>query len=388
MSPTWDKLVGQPHVIDVLSTAAAAAHGDGDPAAMTHAWLITGPPGSGRAVAAHAFAAALVCPDRGCGTCRACRDVATGIHGDVTFARPTGVIMGVERTRDLVGRAAVLPTRSDWNVIVIEDADRLNEHADNALLKSLEEPPARAVWILCAPSADDLLPTIRSRCRVIRLRTPSPREVADYLHENEGVEEAVASYASRAAQGHIGRARALATDEGARAQHLAILRIPDRLTSVAACLAVASEVVADARARVDTLAGELDSADTTAVLRAFGDGAKGTRSARTRASAALRDLEKETRNRRRRMLRDELDRVLIDLTGLYRDALTVLCGADVALINAEAEPELGRISSALDAPGVLRRIDALTHARAALAADGSEELLLSHALLELHTAGQ
>lgn len=334
-------------------------------------------------MAAVAFATALVCPDGGCGTCRACRDVASGVHSDVTIVRPEGVIFGVEQTRGLVGRVGVLPSRGDWNVIVIEDADRLNEHADNALLKSLEEPPSRGVWVLCAPSPDDLLPTIRSRCRVIRLRTPPIPEVADFLVRVAGVDPALASYAARAAQGHVGRARALALDEGERVRHQEILRFPQRLGSVAACLTAAADVVAAARLRVADVADPMDADDLAQLLRNYGEGGTGAGSAKVRAGAAVKEQEKGQRNRRRRLLRDELDRVLLDLLGLYRDLLVLLADQDASLINEELRSEIDRMAANVDMVGALRRIDAIGRARALLAADGNEDLVFERLALEL-----
>ena len=379
----WDALVGQSDVVEQLQRAVAAAHETDPGPEMTHAWLITGPPGSGRSMAAVAFATALVCPDGGCGTCRACRDVASGVHSDVTIVRPEGVIFGVDQTRGLVGRVGVLPSRGDWNVIVIEDADRLNEHADNALLKSLEEPPSRGVWVLCAPSPDDLLPTIRSRCRVIRLRTPPIPEVADFLVRVAGVDPALASYAARAAQGHVGRARALALDEGERVRHQEILRFPQRLGSVAACLTAAADVVAAARLRVADVADPMDADDLAQLLRNYGEGGTGAGSAKVRAGAAVKEQEKGQRNRRRRLLRDELDRVLLDLLGLYRDLLVLLADQNASLINEELRSEIDRMAANVDMVGALRRIDAIGRARALLAADGNEDLVFERLALEL-----
>lgn len=386
----WDSLVGQDRAVAELRRAVAEAHADASHAstsAMTHAWLIIGPPGSGRSVVAVAFAAALVCPDGGCGVCRSCRNVTAGLHSDVTVVRPAGVIMGVDQTRNLVGRIGVMPVRSDWNVIVIEDADRLNEHADNALLKSLEEPPPHGVWVLCAPSVDDVLPTIRSRCRVVRLRTPPIAEVAAYLHATAGVDPAVAAYAARSAQGHIGRARALALDEDVRLRHQNVLHFPARLGSVAECLSAAADLVADAKAQVAATADPLDSAEAAELLRSYGDGGTGAGSARSRASAPMKDLEREQRNRRRRLLRDELDRVLLDLLGLYRDVLAVSTGACVELINAEARSAIEHLVATSDTPAVVHRLDAITHARGALAADGSEDLVFAELALALQRAG-
>lgn len=387
----WDAVVGQEEAVAVLQRAVAEAHGaagSDQSGAMTHAWLITGPPGSGRSVAAVAFATALVCSEGGCGSCRSCRDVTSAMHSDVTVVRPSGVIMGVDQTRGLIGRISVMPVRSDWNVIVIEDADRLNEHADNTLLKSLEEPPPRGVWILCAPSPDDVLPTIRSRCRVVRLRTPPAADVAEFLVASEGADPAIAAFAARASQGHIGRARALVVDEDARSRHQDVLRLPFRLGSVAACVAAAEQLVTAAKERADAIAEPQEREETAALMQAAGEGGTGAGAARGRASGALKELEKEHRNRRRRLVRDELDRTLIDLLGLYRDLLALTSDAPTDLINAELRSELEVLAGGMDAAAVLRRIEAITHARAALAADGSDLLLMTELTLSLQRPGQ
>src|SRR5580693_8129601 len=179
--------------------------------AMTHAWLFTGPPGSGRSVAARAFAAALLCANQGCGECSSCHQVAAGGHADLLLVRPDGLSYGVRQTRDLVLRAAAAPVYGRWRVVLFEDADRATEQAANALLKAIEEPAPRTVWLLCVPSSDDLPTTIRSRCRLVTLRIPPTAAVADVLVA-EGVDQELALAAARAAQGHIGRARRLATD--------------------------------------------------------------------------------------------------------------------------------------------------------------------------------
>ncbi|MEI2641607.1 MAG: AAA family ATPase [Candidatus Nanopelagicales bacterium] len=177
----FDSLVGQDHVIEVLQAAAADASVEPAGPAMTHAWLFIGPPGSGRSNAAIAFGAALVCPNGGCGLCEDCRAVRVGNHPDVEVVRPEGLSYKTEEARALVGRADLAPARARWHVIVMEDADRLTESANNVLLKSIEEPASRTVWLLCAPSVEDLLPTVRSRCQVIGLRTPSTAAVAAFL---------------------------------------------------------------------------------------------------------------------------------------------------------------------------------------------------------------
>ena len=205
----WDRLVGQRRAIAALE-AAAAGHG------MSHAWLFTGPPGSGRSNAAVAFAAALQCEAEGCGDCHACHTVLAGTHADVSVVRTEKLSIGVDEVRDLVRRSALAPVGRRWQIMVVEDADRLTDQACNALLKAIEEPTDRTVWMLCAPTVEDVLPTIRSRCRLVTLATPTTPDVAAFLVREEGVSEALAASAARASQGHIGRARALARDEATR----------------------------------------------------------------------------------------------------------------------------------------------------------------------------
>ena len=228
MTGVFADLAGQDAVVAQREKAAAAAAllaghrspaggdrggrppGPAQPGAMTHAWLFTGPPGSGRSVAARAFAMALLCPSGGCGQCASCHQVRAGTHADLMLIRPEGLSYGVKQTRDLVLRAAGAPAGGRWQVVVFEDADRCTEQAANALLKAIEEPVARTVWLLCAPSPEDLVPTIRSRCRVVTLVVPASAAVAKVLVTRDGIEPAAALAAARAAQGHVGRARRLA----------------------------------------------------------------------------------------------------------------------------------------------------------------------------------
>ena len=214
----WSRLVGQRPVIGTLRRAVAGE--------MTHAWLFTGPPGSGRSNAALAFAAALQCEQGGCGECQACRTALAGSHADVSVTRTEKLSIGVDDVRNLVRRASLAPAGNRWQIMVVEDADRLTEPAANALLKSIEEPTDRTVWLLCAPTVEDVLPTIRSRCRLVVLSTPSPDDVASFLVHREGIPEGVATFAARASQGHIGRARALAKDEQTRNRRREVVSIP------------------------------------------------------------------------------------------------------------------------------------------------------------------
>ncbi|MGW6977943.1 DNA polymerase III subunit delta' [Streptomyces sp. NPDC054932] len=382
--PVWDDLVGQERVQKQLAAAArdadalvtAVTDGTAPPAAskMTHAWLFTGPPGSGRSTAARAFAAALQCtsPDRalggepGCGFCDGCHTTVVGTHADVEIVRTDLLSIGVKETRDLVRRAQLSPAVGRWQVIVLEDADRLTEGAGNVLLKAVEEPAPRTVWLLCAPSLEDVLPTIRSRCRHLTLRTPSVEAVAEVLVRRDGIEPAVAAAAARATQGHIDRARRLATDESARARRAAVLKVPLRVDDVGACLKAAQELVDAAAEDAKQVAEEVDTKETEELRTALGAGAgAGSRMPRGTAGV-MKELEDRQKRRRTRTQRDTLDLALTDLTGFYRDVLALQLGSTVAIANEEIRPDLDRIARASGPERTLRRIEAIIACRDAL----------------------
>ena len=361
-------LVGQAEVVELLTSAAAAARAvtAGEPGAgMTHAWLFTGPPGSGRSVAARAFAAALQCPDGGCGTCHECHTALSGAHADVEIVSPAGLSYGVAETRELVTQAALAPTRGRWQVTIVEDADRFTEQALNALLKSIEEPPRRAVWLLCAPSLEDLLPTIRSRCRLVPLRIPRYDEVADYL-ESEGIDRSVAAFAARAAQGHVGRARRLARDDEAQRRRREVLQLPAQVANVGGCFTAAANLVDAAKEEAQSVVQALDGDETTALKEALGD-VPGVGRGRPRgAAAALNDLERRQKSRATRTQRDALDRALVDLAAFYRDVLVLQLGASVDLVNADLRQSLVRVAESSTPVATLRRVEAVLDCREAV----------------------
>jgi DNA polymerase-3 subunit delta' len=373
----WDEVIGQPGAVEVLRAAAAAAEeivsGRPVPAgAMTHAWLFTGPPGSGRSVAARAFAAALQCEraGTGCGACAGCHTVAAGTHADVHLVVPAGLSIAVQEMRAIVVTAARLPIGGRWQVVVIEDADRLTEAASNALLKAIEEPPARTVFLLCAPSThpDDIPVTVRSRCRVIALRSPSADAVADVLVRRDGVDPTDAAWAAQAAQGHVGRARRLARDGQARARRRSVLSVPASLTSLTACFAAADQLVAAAEEEAAALSAELDGPETEALERALGAGGTGRGvAASVRGSAGiLRDLQRRQKSRATRVQRDALDRALVELAAFYRDVLLVEAGAAVPPAHPEAAEDVRRLARLLTPEGALARLDAVLKCREAL----------------------
>src|SRR3954453_13416669 len=312
----WGDLVGQGGVVAALR-GAAAGHG------MNHAWLFTGPPGSGRSNAAIAFAAALQCekgegPDAGCGECHACHTVLAGSHADVTMVRTEKLSIGVDEVRDLVRRSALAPSGRRAQVMIVEDADRLTDQACNALLKAIEEPTERTVWMLCAPTVEDVLPTIRSRCRLVTLATPSTVEVADFLVRTDGVPESLASYAARASQGHIGRARALAREESSRNRRREVVSYPARLVSLGPCMTAATNLAEVTKEEADQVTRELDAREKADLDTAYGVVERGRRP--REYGPALTALERSQRTRAKRRHLDMVDRGLMDLMSVYRDA--------------------------------------------------------------------
>ncbi|KUF15488.1 MULTISPECIES: DNA polymerase III subunit delta' [Streptomyces] len=380
--PVWDDLVGQEKVsaqlgaaardADALVTAVEAAGPLPESSKMTHAWLFTGPPGSGRADAARAFAAALQCvsPDRalggepGCGFCDGCHTSLIGTHADVEIVRTDLLSIGVKETRELVRRAQLSPAGGRWQVIVLEDADRLTEGAGNVLLKAVEEPAPRTVWLLCAPSLEDVLPTIRSRCRHLTLRTPSVDAVADMLVRRDGIEPPAAAAAARATQGHIDRARRLATDERARERRAAVLKLPLRVEEIGGCLKAAQELIDTAAEEAKQVAEDVDVKETEDLKAALG-AAQGGRMPRGTAGA-MKELEDKQKRRRTRTQRDSLDLALIDLTGVYRDVLALQLGSRVPLANTEVQDMLERLARGTSPESTLRRIEAIGACRTAL----------------------
>ena len=351
----WDDLVGQEPTVAALSAAVAS------PSAMTHAWLFTGPPGSGRSVAARAFAAALQCPDSGCGRCEACHTALAGTHADVELINTRALSIKVKDVRGLVGQAARHPSGGRWQVMVVEDADRLTDDAANALLKAIEEPGRRTVWLLCAPALDDVLPTIRSRCRHLSLRTPSTEAVARVLVTRDGVAESVAFMAARNAQGHIGRARRLATDDQARIRRKDVMQLPLRLDRLSSAMTAAGDLVKAATEDATEEAGSVAASETEDMRRALGVGSGSRQPAN--AGSMLKTLEEEHRKRATRAKRDGIDRALIDLAGFYRDVLAVQTGADVKLVNEEMRDAITSVARSSSPETTVRRIDTVLRAR-------------------------
>ncbi|MDA0637013.1 DNA polymerase III subunit delta' [Nonomuraea sp. MCN248] len=385
----FDDLVGQDQSVSVLTRAAAAAAEvveGGRGAGMTHAWLFTGPPGAGREDAARAFAAALLCPDAGCGHCDQCHQVLIGSHPDLEQVRPAGLSYGVKQTRELILRAAGAPTQGRWRVILFEDADRATESAANALLKAIEEPPPRTVWLLCAPAADDLMITIRSRCRLVTLTTPSTAEVARVLATRDGVPPETARFAARAAQGHLARARALALDEAARARRESVLAIPRSLTGVGECVTAAERLVKTAEEEAAAATAALNETETAELRKIYGEGStgKGLNRGLVRGGAgALKELEDRQKSRATRLKRDSLDAALLELVWFYRDVLAMQLGASVELANDDLRFDLDQFAKTTTPEETLRRIDAVMRCRERLDLNVNPQIAVESMMLAL-----
>ncbi len=352
----WADVVGQSQTVRTLGRAAT------DPTTMTHSWLLTGPPGCGRSTAARAFAAALQCSESGCGTCRECRTAIEGSHADVRIVATEGLSIKVEDTRALVHEAGLRPSVGAWRVIVIEDADRLTERAADALLKALEEPTPRTVWILCAPSLEDVIVTIRSRCRHVRLRTPPVEAVAELLSRRDGIPAPMARYAARAAQSHVGMARRLARDEGARNRRHEIVSLPMRIRGVGDAVGAAADLAGIADDEAGSAAGERDVAERQRLLQTLGAD-PGARTQPPHVRAQLAALERDQKARATRFGRDVVDRALVDLLSMYRDALMVHTGAGVGLVNADVLDQVQALAGAFSAERLLQCMDAIGQAR-------------------------
>ena len=381
----YDQLVGQSHLVQILAGAVAAARSGEESQEMTHAWLFTGPPGSGRSSAAVAFACALICSNNGCGTCIDCRAAKAGTHSDVEIIRTEGLSIKIEEIRELLTRVAWAPAMGGWRVVVMEDADRLTESAANALLKAIEEPGNRTVWLLCAPTLHDVLPTIRSRCRHLQLVTPSTKDVAEVLVNREGISPAMADYAARASQGHIGRARYLASDETIRNRRNTIIKLPMQINDVASAFKAAETVLNLATEEAEIAATSRDEKESADLAEAWGKGATG-RGMATGGSKAIKDLEKEQKSRTTRMIRDSIDGALVDIATLYRDVMFIQSGTQGALINQEFITEISKMADRIAPAKTVSKIDAIMAARVNLSHNAAPLLTLEALMCQLAQA--
>lgn len=370
----WDNIIGQSRSVETLRQAATTGSDS-----LTHSWLITGPPGSGRSNLAYAFAAALLCENDGCGACPSCRQVVARTHPDLSFLATERVIISIDEVRSLVTSAQYSPTVANYRVVVIEDADRMVERTSNVLLKALEEPPPNTVWILCAPSEADLIPTIRSRVRSVRLTVPDIDEVAQLLHDRDGVDAVTAERAARLAQNHIGMARRLATNVEANERRDESVRLVLGIRGLSDAVEVAARLHAIAADDAKALTEERDTEELELTRRALGlvEGEPVPPSLRSQ----FRVLEEQQKRRATRSLRDGLDRILVDLLSVYRDVLRVQLGVNEGMTNREFEDDIRARARATQAAQTLVALDAVAEARGRIAANVAPVLALEAMLI-------
>jgi DNA polymerase-3 subunit delta' len=366
MASVYDNLVGQEHITAILKGAVEASRSGAETQEMTHAWVFTGPPGSGRSSAAVAFAQALVCSESGCGSCNECRSAKSGSHPDVEIIRTEGLSIKVEEVRELLTRVAWAPSMGGWRVVVMEDADRLTESAANALLKAIEEPGNRTVWLLCAPTLHDVLPTIRSRCRHIQLHTPSDEAVTQVLINRDGISPEMAKFAARVSQGHIGRAKYLALNESVWSNRSTIMHLPLQLNSLAAAFKAAQTLIDLATTSANAAAEVRDEKEIAALQEAYGKGATG-RGMATGAAKAVKELEKEQKSRSTRMVRDSIDGALLDIATFYRDVMMVQSGSSDAIINTDMVDAINAYAAKHPKHTTINKMSAIMDARTNLA---------------------
>jgi DNA polymerase-3 subunit delta' len=377
----FGSLIDQTEVISILKDAVEASRMvDNKTQSMTNTWLFTGPPGSGRSNAAIAFAAALVCKDGGCSKCNDCMSTIIGTHADVELIKTAGLSIKIDEVRELISRASWAPSVANYRVVVMEDADRLTESAANALLKVIEEPGLRTIWLLCAPTLTDVLPTIRSRCRHLSLRTPSTKAIAKLLIERDGVESSTANFVARASGGHIGRARRLATDSTARENRSNIMKLPFMIKDVSSAFKAAQFLVDAAKADALVDAEKKDEDEISKLKEAWG--ATGSKLVAGGAKV-VKELEKEQKSRSTRMVRDYLDRALLDLSTLYRDVLLVQSNSVDSLINQDLISQINQLAQATKPEQTIRKIEAILKTRRNLAQNAAPLLLIEALMCEL-----
>jgi DNA polymerase-3 subunit delta' len=377
----WDELVGQQEAIDVFRAASQSelATATSHDSAMTHSWLVTGPPGSGRSNLAYAFAASLLCRNGGCGECADCKQVAARTHPDLATLTTERVIISIDEVRALVQSSQYSPAVARYRVIVIEDADRMAERTSNVLLKALEEPPERTVWILCAPSEADLIPTIRSRVRSVRLRVPSVPDVAQLIIARDGVDAVTAERAARHAQSHIGMAHRLATNPEAAARREETVRLVLNIMTVREAVLAAARMIEIATDDAKAITEERDGVELEQLRRSMGIAEGDAIPSNMRSQ--VRGLEEQQKRRATRSLRDGLDRILVDLLSVYRDVLRLQLGVSDELINVEFETELRAAAAARTSEDTLATMEAIGEARERIDANVAPALAMEALLI-------
>jgi DNA polymerase-3 subunit delta' len=355
----FTSLIGQDHIVEQLNHAVQVAKSGESSQAMTHSWLFVGPPGSGRSNAAIAFAASLVCKENGCGRCVDCTTVLASTHVDVERFNPTGLSIKADEVRELISRSSWSPSVGGWRIVIIEDADRLTETAANALLKTIEEPESHTVWFLCAPTLSDVPVTIRSRCRHVQLRRPSTKSVEEILLNSTKVDADTAAFSARVSQGHIGRARFIATNHDAQKRRREVLALPLSLKNIDSCFKAAQILLDIAEEQAESENAERDALE----LKELQDAYQGTgRGLISGGAKAIKDLEKEQKSSATRSIRDNIDATLLDIATFYRDVL-VLQSQSTEILNIDLLEGIANYARTTSGRRTLEQIELVLSAR-------------------------
>lgn len=370
----WDSLVGQKPVIDMLSRIA-----QGDPSQITQSWLICGPPGSGRSNMARAFAAALESPDHGMSAepTRVTQQVLAGTHPDVTVLTTNKVTIGIDQVREIITTSEQMPATAPWRIIIIEDVDRMLERTTNVLLKEIEEPAEHCIWLLCAPSAQDVLPTIRSRARIVNLAVPSTQAVAGFLTSTTNVEPKVAQRAARLAEGHIGIAKLYATDERVMSDRDELVVGVLNLARASDAVLLAGNLIDNAKAQAEADANRITAGQEAEFRRINGLAPSDRIPPKLRGAFNQIAKKDDVKRLVTRRTRDVLDRALNSIASIYRDVAVLQNNAEdsVGLINLENRSSITELSVRLNRAGAVTRLDEVAHARKRLAGNGNPLLV-------------
>lgn len=370
----WDSLVGQKPVIDMLSRIA-----QGDPSQITQSWLICGPPGSGRSNMARAFAAALESPDHGMSAepTRVTQQVLAGTHPDVTVLTTDKVTIGIDQVREIITTSEQMPATAPWRIIIIEDVDRMLERTTNVLLKEIEEPAEHCIWLLCAPSAQDVLPTIRSRTRIVNLAVPSTQAVAGFLTSTTNVEPKVAQRAARLAEGHIGIAKLYATDERVMSDRDELVVGVLNLARASDAVLLAGNLIDNAKAQAEADANRITAGQEAEFRRINGLAPSDRIPPKLRGAFNQIAKKDDVKRLVTRRTRDVLDRALNSIASIYRDVAVLQNNAEdsVGLINLENRSSITELSVRLNRAGAVTRLDEVAHARKRLAGNGNPLLV-------------
>lgn len=370
----WDSLVGQQPVIDMLSRIA-----QGDPSQITQSWLICGPPGSGRSNMARAFAAALESPDHGMSAepTRVTQQVIAGTHPDVTVLTTNKVTIGIDQVREIITTSEQMPATAPWRIIIIEDVDRMLERTTNVLLKEIEEPAEHCIWLLCAPSAQDVLPTIRSRTRIVNLAVPSTQAVAGFLTSTTNVEPKVAQRAARLAEGHIGIAKLYATDERVMSDRDELVVGVLNLARASDAVLLAGNLIDNAKAQAEADANRITAGQEAEFRRINGLAPSDRIPPKLRGAFNQIAKKDDVKRLVTRRTRDVLDRALNSIASIYRDVAVLQNNAEdsVGLINLENRSSITELSVRLNRSGAVTRLDEVAYARKRLAGNGNPLLV-------------